>query len=108
LAKAVDKFVAANKAKGMTGFVVLIGESGKENREKLEELAKEKDISIPLTLAKPPGPGSYKLSAKAEVTALVTKFNKVKARFGFSGASSKEAVEKEAAQLQEAAQQVLK
>lgn len=110
LVKAIDKFVADNKDKQMKGFVVLLGQVDEANQQKLRELAEKEKITIPLTLSVngAKGPGSYKLDAKADVTALVTKGNKVAANFVLTlpAPTDAKAQEAEVAQIIEAAKKL--
>ncbi|MBM4038532.1 MAG: hypothetical protein FJ290_08460 [Planctomycetes bacterium] len=86
LARAIDRFVAANKAKQMAAFVVLLAENSEENRRKLADLAKAEGLAIPLTLALegPEGPADYKLNPGAPITVLLSRRDLVLANFALA------------------------
>ncbi len=92
LAKAIDKFVAANKAKQMAAFVVLLGENSEENRAKLADLAKAEGLAIPLTLALEgaKGPADYKLNPEAALTVLLSRRDMVLANFALANPPPKD------------------
>ena len=79
LAPEIQKVVAANKAKGVQAFVVLLDENTKANRDKLAALAKDLELTIPLTIAADgaKGPKSYSLPARFDTLVLVANRNKV-------------------------------
>jgi len=91
LVRAADKFVAENKAKGMTSFVVLLEEPTEASKAKLVEFAKSNNISIPLTIpaAGARGPESYRLNPRAKVTVLVARRKVVKANFALAGSPTR-------------------
>jgi hypothetical protein len=84
LVKQVDEQVAQNKDKNMQAFVVILTEDPDAVAPKLEALAKEKGIKIPLTIFDgAAGPPSYKIAKDAEVTVLMWKGLEVKANHAF-------------------------
>jgi alkanesulfonate monooxygenase SsuD/methylene tetrahydromethanopterin reductase-like flavin-dependent oxidoreductase (luciferase family) len=86
LVKAIDRFVAANRARQMAGFVVLLGENDEEARAKLAELAKSEGIALPLTIALegPKGPVDYRLDPAAPITVLLSRRDVVMANFALA------------------------
>ena len=81
VAAAVDKLVQAHKDARLTGFVVLLGENTKANRERLAALAKEHNLTVPLTIAAdgPAGPKAYNLAdRKFDTLVLATHRNRVR------------------------------
>ena len=83
IAKAVDTFVAENRAQRAAGFIVLLGERNATNQAALAALAKEHGLALPLTIALdgPKGPASYKLEGHFDTVVLVTHKNKVHKAF---------------------------
>jgi len=87
VAAAVDKLVQAHKDARLTGFVVLLGENTKANRERLAGLAKEHGLTVPLTIAAdgPAGPKAYNLAArKFDTLVLTTHRNRVRSTHAVS------------------------
>jgi hypothetical protein len=81
VAAAVDKLVAANKQARLAGFVVLLGENNKANRERLAGLAREHKLTIPLTIAADgaDGPKAYNLAEREfDTLVLATHRNRVR------------------------------
>lgn len=78
-AKAVDRLVQTHKDQRLAGFVVLLGEDTKANRQRLARLARKHDLSIPLTIAADgkQGPKAYRLDGHWDTLVLVTHRNKV-------------------------------
>ena len=79
LAKTVDKLVTDNKAKRLRAFVVLLGENSEANRAALAALAKDHNLTIPLTIAADgaKGPKGYTLPKDFDTLVLVSHRNKV-------------------------------
>ena len=83
IARAVEQFVAENRKQRAAGFVVLLGENTKTNREALVKVADDHKLSIPLTIALdgPKGPKSYNLNGEFDTLVLVGHRNKVHSSF---------------------------
>lgn len=91
LVKQVDEQVAKNKDKNMEAFVVILTEDPDAVAPKLEALAKEKDIKIPLTIFDgAAGPPSYRIAKDADVTVLMWRNTQVKANHAFGKGELKE------------------
>lgn len=80
LVQGIDGIVTKNKKKNIQGCVVFVGENVKSLEPKLVQLAKEKKLSIPLTVAadQPNGPRSFKIAKDAETTVMLYAEKKVK------------------------------
>jgi len=87
LVKAIDKFVAAHRAKQMAGFVVLLDANTEANRTKLAEVAKAQGIALPLTIALEgaKGPPDYSLNPDVPITVLLSRRDMVLANFALAG-----------------------
>lgn len=84
LVKKVDEQVAKNSSKDMQAFVVILAEDADAAAPKLEKLAKDKGIKIPLTIFDgQSGPESYKIAKDADVTVLMWQKLSVKANHAF-------------------------
>ena len=79
LAPEIQKVVTANKEKGVGAFIVLLADNTKANRDKLTALAKDLNLTIPLTIAADgaKGPKGYTLPEGFDTHVLVAHRNKV-------------------------------
>lgn len=111
LVKAIDKFVADHKDDRMAAFVVLLDENTEANQKKLEAIAEEQRVTIPLTIAMAgkKGPGGYELNPEVPITVLVANRNVVRANVALAGPapSDEKAQAKEVEDVLAAAQAVL-
>ena len=86
LVKQVDSFVADNKSKQASAFLVLLTNDPDEDEAKLQEFAKKHGIkNVPLTLFDgESGPPNYKIAKDAHVTVLLWKQRNIKANHAFA------------------------
>jgi hypothetical protein len=85
LVKQIDEQVFKNEGKEMAAFVVLLTDDANLSAQKLEELAKAKNITkTPLTIFQgSAGPPNYKIAGDADVTVMMWKDFQVKTNHAF-------------------------
>ena len=84
LVKEIDK--AAQENSGAQAFIVYLSENNKENKEKLEKLAKETGVKVPLTINAEgkDAPAAYKINSKVKHTVLIYSKKKVESNFALN------------------------